>query len=409
MDGRNLEAKGYNFSKQDVGSMWLDGANNKFYIMKVLSPTNIWILSDNLSSSEIWKFNITISGKQLRNTVSGQVCQIEKNDQVQLRPIVRINKLQYLIDGETPLPDKVSILCNFLTIREESDIIDPSSLLNEVKANPGKEVNFISDKLASIISDIITYRLSPMGSCIIEYRSKANRNFNLVYMGFIQSSPLHKGWFDSYNYYVPKSLPFEKNKVKYDFRAGQDFMPPVPVGISFNYKEKNIENPQNLPSRFIQIIGKKVDGRITSKVGYAFGYSPLSGVSKLGERAKNTDNSIYIHTTSKSYPSAIDKKLWQIPAGKEFYCVAYRQYFDPSVYPNTNSVYYHQEGKSYIVYIDYQKEVAKDTIKLPGYLVGKKISVIEANIDLSLPGTVPAEGLTMSINKPYAYIVLKLD
>ncbi len=410
MDGRSLEAKGYNFSNQDVGSMWIDSANNKFYVMKVLNPTNIWILSDNLSSSEIWKFNTTISGKQLKNAVSGQVCQIEKNDPAQLRPIVRIRKLQYLVDGETPLPDKVSTLCNFLNIREESDIINPVSLLNEVKANPGKEANFTSDKLTSILSDDITYRLGPMGSCIIEYRSKANCNFNLVYMGFIQSSPLNKGaWFDSYTCYVPKSLPFEKNKVQYDFRAGQDFMPALPVGLSFNASEKNVKKPLNLPSRCIQIIGKKVDGKITSKVGYAFGYSPLNGVSKLDERSKNTENSLYIHTTQKSYPSAIDKKLGLIPAGKEFHCIAYRQYFDPTTYPNTNGVYYHKEGDSYIVYIDYQKEVAKDTIKLPDYLVGKKISLIEASIDLSLPETVPAEGLTISIDKPYAYIVLKLD
>lgn len=407
--GLNLEVKGHNFSNQDVGSMWLDNANNKFYVMKVHSPTNIWILSDNLSSSEIWKFNITISGKQLKNAVNGQVCQIEKNNQVQLRPIVRIKKLQYLVDGETPLRDKVSTLCNFLTIREESDLIAPDALLNMVKANPGKEVNFTSEKLASILSDNITYRLGPMGSCIIEYRSKANSNFNLDHMGFIQSGPLNKSMFDNYTYYVPKSLPFEKNNVKYDFRAGQDFMPPVPVSLFFNASEKNVENPLNLPARYIQIAGKKENDKITSKVGYAIGYSPLSGVSALGERAKNTENALCIYKSSKSYPYAIDKKIGQIPAGKEFHCVAYRQYFDPSVYPNANSVYYHQEGDSYIVYIDYQKEVAKDTIKLPGYLVGKKISVIEASIDLSLPETVPAEGLTMSINKPYAYIVLKLD
>lgn len=407
--GRNLVVSGYSFSTQDIGSMWVDADNNKFYILKVLSPTNIVVLSENIRKSEIWKFNPYIKGNRLENTANNKACNIEKNNPIQLYPVVRIKRVEYLVDGVTPLPENVSTLCKFLTIREESDIIDPSSLINAVKANPGKEVNFIGDELASILSDDITYRLGPMGCCIVEYRSKANSNFSLGYMGYIQSMQLNKKVFDSYTYYIPKSLPFEKNKIKYDFRAGQDFMPLLPVNILFNANEKNVENPLDLPSRFIQIVGKTVNDKITSKVGYALGYSPLVGVSKSGERANNTESSFLISKNGKSYPYAIDKKLGLIPSGKEFHCVAYRQYFDPTVYPNTNSVYYHQEEDSYILYIDYQKEIAKDTIKLPSYLVGKKISVIESSIDLSLPDTVPSEGLTLSINKPYAYIVLKLD
>ena len=214
--GRNLVVKGYNFGIQDVGSMWLDSTNNKFYVIKVLSPSNIWMLSDNSSNSVIWNFNSRITGSQLKNAVNGQVCQIEKNDQVQMHPFVRIKKVRYLVDGEKELPNKEAVLCTFLTINEESDIIDPNSLLNTVKTNPGNAVNFTSDKLASILSDNITYHLAPMGTCIIEYHSKANRSFKLDHMGFIQSMQLNKSEFDSYTYYVPKSLPFEKNKVKYD-------------------------------------------------------------------------------------------------------------------------------------------------------------------------------------------------
>lgn len=407
--GRNLEVKGYNFTNQDLGSIWLDSANNKFYIMKVLSPTNVWILSENSIGSAIWKFNASIVEDQLMNAVNGHACQIINNNQVQLRPFVRIKKVQYLCDGGKPLVDKEPTLCNFLTILEESDIIDPISLLNVIKANPGKVVNFTDDEIASIISDNITYRLSPMGSCIIEYNSRANCDFILDYMGFIQSGPLNKNVFDSYTYYVPKSLPFEKNKIKYDFRKGQDFVPPIPVPLFFNSNEENIENPLNLPDRFIQIAGKKTNDGITSKLGFVIGYSPLSGVSKLGERAKNTENSLFVYTSSKSYPYAIDNKLGRIPAGKKFHCVAYRQYFAPTVYPNTNGVYYHQEGDAYIVYIDYKEKIARDTIKLPDYLIGKKISVLESSCDLSLPETVPVEGLILKINEPYTNIVLKLE
>jgi hypothetical protein len=407
--GRNLEVKGYSFTNRDLGRIWLDSANNKFYIMKVLSSANVWLLSENSSGSAIWEFNASIVGDQLRNAVNGQACQIINNNQVQLRPFVRIKKVQYLCDGEKTLIDKEPTLCNFLIIHEESDIIDPVSLLNVIKANPGKVVNYTDDETASIISDNITYRLSPMGSCIIEYSSRANCDFILDYMGFIQSGPLNKNVFDSYIYYVPKSLPFEKNKIKYDFRKGQDFMPPITAPLFFNTNEGNIENPLNLPDRFIQIAGKKTNDGITSKVGYVIGYSPLIGVSKLGERAKNTGNSLLVYTSSKSYPHAIDNKLGRITAGKEFHCVAYRQYFSPSVYPNTNGVYYHQEGDAFIVYIDYKEKIARDTIKLPDYLIGKKISVLESSGDLSLPELVPDEGLILKIDDPYTYIVLKLE
>ena len=61
------------------------------------------------------------------------------------------------------------------------------------------------------------------------------------------------------------------------------------------------------------------------------------------------------------------------------------------------------------MYIDYKEKIARDTIKLPDYLIGKKISVLESSGDLSLPELVPDEGLILKIDDPYTYIVLKLE
>jgi hypothetical protein len=64
-----------------------------------------------------------------------------------------------------------------------------------------------------------------------------------------------------------------------------------------------------------------------------------------------------------------------------------------------------------MLYIDYHKAVQKDIIKLPAYLIGKKITIVEKTPSLNLltDKTVPAEGLAISVNEQYGYAVLRLD
>lgn len=91
--------------------------------------------------------------------------------------------------------------------------------------------------------------------------------------------------------------------------------------------------------------------------------------------------------------------------------LAYRQYIDPSADKNATCLYWHKQGNCHVLYADYHKSVEKDLIKLPAELDGKKISVIEKTPSAKLltEGTVPPEGVAVSVDGGYGYVVLKLE
>ena len=145
------------------------------------------------------------------------------------------------------------------------------------------------------------------------------------------------------------------------------------------------------------------------KIGYVIGYSLIEGITHPEMRSKNCETPLYLYVSNKTYPHAIDGGT--LEAGKEFHCLACRQYFDPTAYKNATCVYWHKEGDSYLLYIDYHKSVENDIIKLPDFFWGKKISIVEKtpSVKLMSEETVLAAGIVMSIKGNYGYIVLRID
>lgn len=408
---QEITVKDHGFTDAYLGSEWTDSKGSKFYIVKIIASDRVWLLSENLGENGIWKFKSKIDGDTLKGA-EGKELKISKLIRTQLIPSCRMKKKEYLVNGKTPLKDGAAVTCRYLDIVEEYDIISPDSVLEAVKENPGRKTDFTGDSLDSVITNKITYCFQPRGACTVLTESKANRPFNLGYMGFIQSASLLKGKFDSLEYYIPKTLPFEKNKRKYDFKNFEDFSARLPAGIYFNAKEKNIENPLNLPDRFIQMLGEEENGKISRKAAYVIGYSLFDGMTVPEIRAKNSSSAGFIHTSNKSYPSAVNSKMGLIPEGMSFKCMAYRQYYAPSVLsPNASSAYLHREGKAYVLYVDYHKAVDEDVITLPKKLIGKKVVVVEntPSVELVSGKTVTAKGVVLKVRGGYGYIVLKIE
>jgi hypothetical protein len=55
--------------------------------------------------------------------------------------------------------------------------------------------------------------------------------------------------------------------------------------------------------------------------------------------------------------------------------------------------------------------VDRDVLKLPAELAGKKISLVEKTPSLTLhsPETVSADGVVLSVNGDYGYVVFKVN
>ena len=91
--------------------------------------------------------------------------------------------------------------------------------------------------------------------------------------------------------------------------------------------------------------------------------------------------------------------------------IAYKQYFNPRLEPDATSLYWHREGDSMLVYMDFHKELKNKLIRLPKKFTGKKISIVEKTPSLVLhsQSVVPAEGILLDVNGKHGYLVLKLD
>jgi len=393
----------------DIGREWRDAAGTPFYLIRIAATNELWFLSRNTGTGAVWKFNNTLSGATLTNQAQGTTLAIATSKPAQLYPACRIRSQAYLAD-DRPLPNDTPTSCSRLDLVEDYDIINPGSLLDDLRTHPGEERDFTAGHLDAVIANHIVYRFYPNGANVIHYTAKALQEFELSSMGFIQSACLTQGAYGMHEYYIPKTLPFTKNGARFDFRKPQDFTAPIPAQLNFTAAETNIESSANLPDRFIQFLGTLTNGKPARSVGYALGYSLIQGMSRTAERSRNTARAISIGKSRKSYPVAINSKMGpRIPANTTFECIAYRQYFNPADHARATCVYAHPEGDDWVVYADYHAAVDHDIVKLPAALAGKTITVIEKTPSLILhtDKAVPAEGVAISVTNSYGYLVFK--
>lgn len=412
-DARRLTSPKHGLSSADLGSEWADEAGTKFYVMKIPDGDSVWVLSANSGQGDIWRFTLTVAGTKLKRTRDGAVLSFTQASMVQLLPSCRISGQRYLVDGKAPIADETPTECESFDIVETYDVINPASVLADVIAHPGRERDFVAPSLEAVVSNRVLYRFLPNGANVIHHTAEAQQDFNLGYMGFIQSATLARpAPITIHDYYIPKTLPFRHGGVDWDFRAKQNYIGGPPAPLYFSAKNKNVEDPDNLPDRFIHLLGRKEGDRTVYDVGFALGYSLIQGMTVPARRAANTGAALMLYSSAKSYPMAMDSKMagGLIKAGTTFDCLAYRQYFWPGAFPNATCCYWHPEGDETVVYIGYHKPVRGDVLKLPAEFSGRNIRIIERTASLMLHSDqrVPADGLKLSVHGDHGALVIAI-
>jgi hypothetical protein len=406
-----VTSEDHGLAAADLGSGWKDEAGNTFYLLKIISPDTLWFLGENQASAPFWKFQSTLAGHSLINALGKRTLSFSKYVVAQLRPACRIRKQEYLADGKTPLIDGNIAECGYVEIAEEYDIINPGDLLADIIAHPGIDRSFIADHLKGVLRNTIIYRFQANGSCVIETKSTALQPFNVGRAMFVMTAPLTThGNSYSREYYIPKTKPFILEGRAFDFRGVQKFDEKPPAAIDFLADGPCIEDPQNLPDRFVQFLGREENGRTRRDVGFALGYSLIQGITRPEVRATQARSAGVIHTSLKSYPIAIDSKMGLIPPGMEFHCVGYRNYFSPQRYPEATCVYWHPEGKDIMLYADFHQKLEHTVVKLPPEFTGFNIGIVEKtpSVTLHTKEVVPSTGIDLSIAQSYGYVVLRL-
>lgn len=408
-DARELTIPNHGLTTKDIGTAWKDSRGDIYYPIKIVNDSKIWVLGENKGQNGIWKFNRRIASGDFISP-NGKKLTIKRTVLAQMHPALRINKQQYLINGKTPLKDGKPVICDYFDIIEEYDIVAPDALLENIKNNPGKKANFIAPGIDSLLTDKTTYQFQPRGVCLIDNQIIPNRDFRTYFSTPVMSMLISKlNNYDSLTYYIPKTKPFENSGIKYDFNSIQDFSKPMKGYLSFKAANKNID-PTNPPNRFIQFLGKNENGKNVNKVAYAFGIINDFGVGKSEERIKNVNEMLFIPRSRKTYPRTLGYKAGVLKKGTNLHSRGYKQYFDPQRYKNPSSVYWHKQGDTIRLYIDYHQAVSKDVIKLPEPFVGMKIKVVEKtpSIELLTKSKVPEQGIVVSVTGKQAYLVLEL-
>ena len=212
--GREITCAGHGKAAADLGSEWEDEKGSRFYLIKIVDKDRLWFLPANQGTGAIWRFNSTVAGAALTNKAKGATLAFTKNEMAQVLPACRMKKQEYLVEGRTPLEEGKPVSCTFFDIAEESEIINPGSLLQDLVTHPGTERPFNAGHLDAVVRDRILYRFYPNGANVITYDSKALQEFNLGYMGFIQSAKLTQGQYETHEYYIPKTLPFTQDQIR---------------------------------------------------------------------------------------------------------------------------------------------------------------------------------------------------
>jgi len=398
----------------DIGGTWTDAEGTPFHVVKIPDKDTLWFLSDNRGDHPIWRFTTQIVGDRITNGNGAETrsLQVEEQKRTQLVPALRLLRQEFLADGHRPLAEGQPVECEFLDLVEDQEIINPGAVLAAILARPGVEPDWVAADLAAVVRNRIVYRFHSNGATIVDTRSEALQEFELGYMGFVQSAKLDTGEFDTHEYLVPGTLPFELGGSRYDFSALQDYRQLLAQPVIFSEQAGNLQDPATPPSRFLQFLGRKMDTGIRREVGYALGYSPVSGMTAGGGHGQSVEIAAMLFTSSKSYPHAVDRKLFgKVPAGTEFHCVAYRQYFDPSVAAPATGCHWNRQGDKIIVYADFHQPADRILLPLPAFFAGREFTILErsSSVIVHAEGRIPENGLRVSSDGSPGFLTIAVE
>jgi hypothetical protein len=425
---RTLLIPDHGLTEADIGGKVTAKDGYVFIIMQIQDKDNILIHPLGSGSDFDPKFRAHSTGAL---SYKGKPLPFQKSTFTQMYPLNRITDYRLLADGKTPVPEDTDVVCGFVDLVFVHDVISPNAAVRSVMENPGRKpspewigkwqmmmVNTpelrkkYADymKLSALVTYSNTFRFEARGANVVYRKAlfhskiKGIRDLGVMY-GWCGGIADKKDQL----FYIPKMKPIRmKGKKKDDPALDADFtagyLMPKQTSTSHLFTGKDLLDPEDVPDRFIRVTG---NGK--PELGIALGYSLISGNTAKANKGAGRDQFYFFWHTKKMYPFAYS--LNESLPGQTFETICYRQYFNPQLEPDATSFYWHREGNSWLVYLDFHKELKDKLIRLPKHLAGKKIAVVEKTPSLTLhtEKTVPEEGIRLDVAGKHGYLVLKLD
>ena len=412
--GRMLTVSHHGMDTPELGTELTDDQGYKYCIISIPDNDHILIhpfarkygypeFADLKDGQQIFLNGEALTYSEIR------VCQVLQSN--------RINHDILLVDGQNVLPDKTVVKCSFLKHIFEYEIVMPEARVDMFKNAPGVKHDFIDKSLPALMRIRFENVYQPYGACVTRITNTVLHKFN-----YYRCLGVMMGWGniegcgtistrEKTEFYIPKLKPLKASAsgkhstLAFDFTAVQDLPEDKESKVNYMIVKSDCINPEDPPDRFIRLSGDKG----VRKYGSVLGYSLIEGSTAKEFKAADRPDIYHLYYSRKSYPycSTVENP----EPGDVRHITAYRQYFDPQREPDTTSFYWNRQGESDIVYLDFHKNISRKTIKLPAYMTGKRISVIEQTpgVTLHTLEIVRQEGLCLSVKDNYGYIVLKLD
>ena len=401
----------------DIGSEYIDGSGNKFYIIRIVSTTVLTLLGENTGTAEVWTsiaapvatYTHSLNGT---NTASFTVT---VSEMWQILPAIKNVSFQYLLnDAPVNLLSGETDYCNTFKGVETYNIINPYDALNTLIANVG--ATYTDAELSAVFADAapqvelsIVYEWQSNGALVINHSFRTIQQINIGYFGFTQATALvNVAGLPNTKMYVPKLGPITVGARTWNFATLEDFNAANAPTASINLVKAHWLDANNAPSRSVQFLA---DVSNNLDVGFATGYCTDRGLGAI--RSANLASAGFIFTSRKNYPYGIDSSENPTTANKWYNAICFRQYFaaqDPD-FGDATSVTTHKVGNDHFVYIDFHTTTPLSLIKIDDELKEKNITVVEKSANLTLHSdVVGADGIPVTVTAgDNAYLVIKCN
>lgn len=424
---RLVTAPGHGFTSSDIGKVLTDEKKRTYVLAMILSADKFVMHPEPADPASPAGRAVFPRHAKEKLFIDGREIRFTSSVLTQLRPLNRVTKNEFLVDGKTPLPDDTVVKCDFLDHVFEHDVVAPEELVRFIRAKAGQKIvpaltvrtkMFYPEdepgaedymKLAPLMAVKNRLRYQDCGA-MVNYR-ECTYPVSLVGVSQLEvmfgwAGEIAKGRYQMF--YIPKTRPAVfpsrsdgNKKYECDFVKGVDIS--GRPDINGRITVQNAADPANPPDRFIRVTGKSAP-----QYGIAVGYSLISGCTALGSRVL-PGRGYHLWYTQKMYPYAYT--LRNNRPGTKLATVSYKQYFCPTEEPDLTAFYHHRQGDSLMVYVEAHKPLDNKRLALPPETEGMKLSVVEKSPSVTLHAQekVPADGVRISLKGDCGHIVLKLD
>mgnify|MGYP003291511936 CR=1 FL=1 len=331
----------------DIGSLWQDVEGTKWTIVNV-SGDVITVISENIGESEC-KYDFKTKVSQRLTYVENGKNTEEIDADVEswcsaMSPSIRHTKRKIIAyTDRKPQTVYRTTECDYAEIHEDYEIVNPVSMVEEIRKNRPKEGYpscFYGAMGKTMVSVSRIYRIEADGTIVCDFKIKKHMDVHMSRcMGAMFQEKLNTYGGNLYRY-IPKTKPFAYKDDTFDFTS------PVPIEKTADIPKNQCLIPElwedinNPPDRITDYF-RNING--DDVMGFSCGYLPvLKGVPEI--RTRKLSSAVLFGGTRKAYPVFMEGDI------EECHGIAYRKYFD--IDKNRTSVYTVPYGGKTYLYVD---------------------------------------------------------